>query len=809
VSLDTAAAADATTFVSTDAQSAGERETYPPRVTPRTWPQTERSAAELLEHLLQPPFQPDSDEVYRAMRRGLSALLSWLARQPGQTRQERWLASGAEAAGPAWTDLVVADPGSTHAPAGPGKRTRNDLLCGMRLMLTGQVLRPGYGWMLRYRPSALLEEARARLDPAGFARLVAHCEATGRHNPLDRRNAINRVTWILLNKGGRIQDVTIGDCIELTTALRENQCGGASNRPLFYALLGEVGVLPASAPPRLRAAWMPGQRSPAELVEKYQLREPAIRGLFTAYLAERAADVDYVPLVGLANTLCGLFWRDLERHHPGIVSLALDPAVAIAWKERLKQVRDPEGRLVGDRANVRSQLLLVRAFYLDIAQWAAEDPARWAAWAVPCPIRASECSMDKDRKRVKAAMDQRTRARLPVLPALVRTAEQQRQRARARLDAAAATETGRTFTINGEHFVRRRMVAARIYVTDLATNRRRDLTYEEDLAFWGWATVEVLRHTGIRVEELTELSHHSFIAYKLPTTGEIVPMLQIAPSKTDAERLLLVSPELGEVLAEIIYRVRAGRATLPLVAAYDPYERTWGAPMPLLFQRPRGPEHQTISRTTIRRCLNHVLAASGLSDASNQPMMFTPHDFRRLFATEALRSGLPPHIAAKILGHVDLGTTMGYAAIYPEDVVSHHRAFIARRRTLRPGEEYRDLTPEEWDQFMHHFELRKVALGVCTRDFGTPCAHEHSCVRCPLLRPDPHQQPRLLEIRDNLQARIAEARREGWLGEIAGLEATLQAAEQKLQSTRQITNRHGATQLGMPSFRDSVGQAAL
>lgn len=56
---------------------------------------------------------------------------------------------------------------------------------------------------------------------------------------------------------------------------------------------------------------------------------------------------------------------------------------------------------------------------------------------------------------------------------------------------------------------------------------------------------------------------------------------------------------------------------------------------------------------------------------------------------------------------------------------------------------------------------------------------------CPQLRPDPAQEPRLLEIRDNLQARITEARREGWLGEIAGLEATLQAAEQKLQAMPQ------------------------
>src|SRR6266849_701444 len=192
---------------------------------------------------------------------------------------------------------------------------------------------------------------------------------------------------------------------------------------------------------------------------------------------------------------------------------------------------------------------------------------------------------------------------------------------------------------------------------------------------------------GVRIEELTEFSHHSFVAYKLPSTGEIVPMLQVAPSKTDSERLLLVSPELGEVLAEIIHRVRGERATLPLVAAYDPYERTWSPPMPFLFQRPRGPEHRPISRGTIRRFLNDMLAVSGLTDASNRPLVFTPHDFRRLFATDALRSGLPPHIAARILGHADLGTTMGYAAIYSEAVVSHHRAFIARRRALRPGEE--------------------------------------------------------------------------------------------------------------------------
>jgi hypothetical protein len=82
-------------------------------------------------------------------------------------------------------------------------------------------------------------------------------------------------------------------------------------------------------------------------------------------------------------------------------------------------------------------------------------------------------------------------------------------------------------------------------------------------------------------------------------------------------------------------------------------------------------------------------------------------------------------------------------------------------------------------------------------------------VRCPQLRPDPDQEPRLLEIRDNLQARIAEAHRGGWPGKIVGLEATLAAADQKLQAMKQIASRHGVTHLGMPDFRDSTGRASV
>jgi len=172
-------------------------------------------------------------------------------------------------------------------------------------------------------------------------------------------------------------------------------------------------------------------------------------------------------------------------------------------------------------------------------------------------------------------------------------------------------------------------------------------------------------------------------------------------------------------------------------------------------------------------------------------------------------NGMPPHIAQLILGHRDINTTMGYKAVYPEEAINGHRAFIARRRALRPSEEYRTPSDEEWEEFLGHFERRKLALGDCGRAYGSSCIHEHSCVRCPLLRIDPAQRHRLQEIRDSLTARIAEAGREGWTGEAEGLKVSLAAAVAKLaQADGLIARRAAAIDLGMPAYRDIAAATA-
>jgi Phage integrase family len=521
----------------------------------------------------------------------------------------------------------------------------------------------------------------------------------------------------------------------------------------------------------------------------------------------------------LSYVLGRLFWRDLELHHPGIASLHLPAEAAAAWKQRITtkttRSRSADGQVTettAPRLNASDHLVMVRAFYLDLAQWAADDPARWGPWATPCPVRDADIAQrGKERSRRKSRMDQRTRERIPVLPALLATVDTGRQAAAERLRAAQDTAPGQLFTVAGQTLrrpARAHASAGRTWAQHPDGGKHRDLTLEEHRAFWTWTAVQVLRHTGIRIEELTELSHHSFIQYRLPATGELIPLLQIAPSKTDTERLLVISPELADVLSEVITRIRDQDGSVPLVTAYDYHERAWNPPMPLLFQRRHGGENRAIGGPAVRELISDALASTGLTDASGKPLRFVPHDFRRIFITDAIMHGMPPHIAQLVAGHRDIGVTLGYKAVYPEEVINAHRAFITRRRALRPAGEYRTPTEEEWAEFLGHFERRKLSLGTCGRSYATPCIHEHACIRCPLLRPDPAQRPRLAEIRGNLTARIAEARREGWAGEAEGLHVTLAATDQKLAQMTEITARSRATviHLGMPGHPPAVSR---
>jgi hypothetical protein len=772
------------------------------------WAATGQGRGRVWEQLTNPPFVAEVASSQGTRVRGLARLLDWLEDQRGETWQERWLASGAEAVGAGWTQLPI---GWLHGRGQRSKWLRAELASALAAAICADLIRPSLGWLVSSLPGkgALARDlARAR-DPAGFGRLRELCAGDPGISEAAGDYALRRVSLIVAAKGGRAADITVGDVLELLDT-ETGAHGAAAYGAVFYRLLRQMGIFGDKAPARLREFRTPGQLTPAELIDRYKLTCQPVRDLLVDYLRERQPGLDYKSLKDLAYYLGKQFWQDLERHHPGIGSLHLPREVADAWKQRQrtrpKTVTAQTGEkmvIEVERISYRKCLTPVRAFYLDLSQWAIEDPGRWAPWVAPCPVGQEEIGQRKFERRRKARMDARTRERLPVLPILVRTVDERRKAAGTLLEAARQAQPGDTFTAGGQTLTRSviKTTTGKVWADDPDSGKRRDLGLEEDHAFWAWAAVEVLRLTGCRAEELLEITHHSLIQYRLPTTGELVPLLQIVPSKTDEERLLVVSPDLAEVLSAIIRRIREPSGAVPLVPAYDRCECVWQPPSPVLFQRRFATENRAISDVSLRTMLNAALACTGLADpADGLPLHYTPHDFRRIFITDAIMSGLPPHIAQIIAGHRDLNVTMGYKAVYPDEAIQAHLAFLARRRSLRPGEEYRVITDEEWAEFLGHFELRKVATGTCGRAFGTPCIHEHSCLRCSMHWPSPAQRPRIAEIRDNLTARIAEAEREGWLGEVEGLKISLAGAADKLAQIDRRSQAGAPVSLGIPGL---------
>jgi hypothetical protein len=216
------------------------------------------------------------------------------------------------------------------------------------------------------------------------------CEA-GQVSPLTRDLSLRRIAAIMAAKGGLVSDITAGDCLELAETVRSIE-GSRSTGMYFYQLLRAAGVLPPETPASVRMFTTRGQLTPAELIGQYGIECRPVRDLLVDYLREQQLAVDYATLRAMAHVLGKLFWRDLELHHPGISSLRLSPPAAAGWKQRItrKTARaDTTGKSV-PRAAAAGALFTVRAFYLDIAQWAIDDPARWVQWTASCPIRVEE-----------------------------------------------------------------------------------------------------------------------------------------------------------------------------------------------------------------------------------------------------------------------------------------------------------------------------------------------------------------------------------------------------------------------------------
>ncbi|WP_228718451.1 hypothetical protein [Kitasatospora acidiphila] len=65
-------------------------------------------------------------------------------------------------------------------------------------------------------------------------------------------------------------------------------------------------------------------------------------------------------------------------------------------------------------------------------------------------------------------------------------------------------------------------------------------------------------------------------------------------------------------------------------------------------------------------------------------------------------------------------------AVFDEDVIRHYQEHLAQRRQVRPEDEYRETTRDEWAEFEEHFDRRKVELGIPQVRVHIPATESYS-----------------------------------------------------------------------------------
>ena len=259
-------AADSAPAVTGSAHPTGAQlaASFPPRPVASSWPTTEATRSEVLARVLSAPFALDNRLSQQTRRLGVLTVLGWLRIQHGDSWQQRWHASGAEDH-PDWRRLVGTDPAKPPPHLSPG----------LLVLICADVIRPSLDWLLRFAPARhnlAVEMARTR-DPSGaFTALTALCRS-GRVGLQSQQQALTNVAIIMAAKGGPVEQVRVGDCVELLATAARTRATTPShlNSPLFYQLLRAHGDLGPDAPAAIEMFSGRGQPSCEQLIDRYRI----------------------------------------------------------------------------------------------------------------------------------------------------------------------------------------------------------------------------------------------------------------------------------------------------------------------------------------------------------------------------------------------------------------------------------------------------------------------------------------------------------------------------------------------------------
>ena len=384
------------------------------------------------------------------------------------------------------------------------------------------------------------------------------------------------------------------------------------------AALCALGVLERSPQRGSTRQQRVARASPGELVARVEMPERfrAVTALYLETYAQRVSDT-HTSLRNKATNLAR-FWRFIAERYPELGGCGeLLPAHARAFvpaaieQSRAAQ-RKPDDEL---RVTAYTWLSDVRVFLTDLCGWAAEPGSPLAAYAPrTLPLTHQDLKgfgFEKARRRQQARMTATVLELERAVPSI-------------RAHAFTAWHEAQQFQVEPEGPSVERC---------------------EREAFWDWSVLELLVQSGLRIEEACEVTTFDVLKRQLPD-GRLYYLLHVKPSKFDRARVIPIGDGLGRVIADIIAHVRRfyGTAQIPPCDNWDHHERRPLPHAPYLLQGAGHPS--VINANQVRARLARLSHGAGARKADGTPLVLRPHDCRRIFASEHLKSSpVSPELA--------------------------------------------------------------------------------------------------------------------------------------------------------------------